>query len=304
MFEIELTVNSLLEEPASQILSEAGAEGCAIYAKSDPLSEDEIWDGLDYDLPEGMCKVVGYVKCHDTDKIINDIKNRISEFKTFGIDFGTYALEVREIMDINWAEEHKKYYQTVFIDDIAVVPVWDKESLKNIKDKKLIILEPGAAFGTGLHETTKMCMKLLRSYTQKGDIVYDIGCGSGILSILASVLGAKKVTAADIDEIAVSAAQKNAALNKINNITVKKGDMTSVCEDKADIIAANIIASILKDIIPNSKKYLKSNGILILSGILTHQSDDIKQVLNNNKFAIINELAEGDWVSISAKNEE
>lgn len=304
MFEIELTVNGIFEEPASQILTEAGAEGCAIYAESEPLSEDEIWDDMNFDLPEGMCKVVGYINSKNIDKTIVEIKNRIDEFKNFGIDFSDYAIDVREIVDINWAEEHKKYYQTVYINDIAVVPSWDDEAIKNNKDKKMIILEPGAAFGTGLHETTKICMNYLNNYVKQGDIVYDIGCGSGILAILASILKAESVIATDIDEVAVSAAKKNIALNDISNISVQKGDLLSVFDKKADVIAANIIAPILRNMIPLTKQFLKNKSVLILSGILADQADDISKVLTDNKFKILNTITEGDWTGIAAENEE
>lgn len=304
MFEIEITVEGMFEEPASQILTEAGAEGCAIYAESEPLSEDEIWDDMNFDLPAGMCKVVGYINSDNIDRTIEQIKNRIEEFKNFGLDFSDYAIDVREIVYINWAEEHKKYYQTVYIDDIAVVPSWDDEALKNNKDKKMIILEPGAAFGTGLHETTKMCMKYLNNYVKQGDLVYDIGCGSGILAILASILGASHIIATDIDDVAVSAAKKNIALNNIANISVQKGDLLSVCDKKADVIAANIIAPILKNMIPQTKQFLKNKSVLILSGILSDQADEISKVLTDNKFTILNTVTEGDWTGIAAENEE
>ncbi|NMC57708.1 MAG: 50S ribosomal protein L11 methyltransferase [Eubacteriaceae bacterium] len=304
MFEIEITVDGMFEEPASQILTEAGAEGCAIYAESEPLSEDELWDDMNFDLPEGMCKVVGYINSDNIDKKVDEIKNRIEQFKNFGIDFKDYAIDVREIVDINWAEEHKKYYKTVFIEDIAVVPSWDDEAIKNNKDKKMIILEPGAAFGTGLHETTKMCMKYLNAYVKKGDLVYDIGCGSGILAILASILKADFVVATDIDDVAVSAAKKNIALNNISNISVQKGDLLSVCDKKADVIAANIIAPILKNMIPLTKQFLKDKAVLILSGILADQADDIEKVLTDNKFKILNTVTQGDWTGIAAENEE
>jgi ribosomal protein L11 methyltransferase len=195
---------------------------------------------MNFDLPAGMCKVVGYINSDNIDNTADDIKNRIEEFKTFGIDFGAYAIEAREIVDINWAEEHKKYYQTVYLDDIAVVPSWDEEAIKNNKDKKMVILEPGAAFGTGIHESTKMCMKYLNKYVKQGDYVYDIGCGSGILAILSSILGAAHIVASDIDDVAVSAAKKNTALNNISNISVQKGDLLSICDKKADVKAANI----------------------------------------------------------------
>ncbi len=304
MFEIEITVDGMLEEPASQILEEIGAEGCAIYAESEPLSEDEIWDDMQFDLPAGMCKVVGYIKTDSADKSVEDIKSRIAQFKEFGIDFGDYAIEVREIVDIDWAQEHKKYYQTVHIDDIAVVPSWDSQAIKDNKDKKMIILEPGAAFGTGLHESTKICMEYLNKYVQRGSLVYDIGCGSGILAILASILGASDVIASDIDDVAVSASKKNIALNSISNISVQKGDLLSVCDKKADVMVANIIAPILKNMIPLAKQFLKDKSILILSGILADQADDVSKVLTENRFKILNTVTQGDWTGIAAQNEE
>lgn len=303
MFEIEIMVKSIMEEPVCQILNELGIDGCAIYNMSEPLSEDELWDDMDISLPEGMCKVVGYINSDHIEKEIEQIKDRMEEFKIYGIDFEDYGIDVREIMDINWAEEHKKYYQVMYLDDIVVCPSWDVEAINNNKQNKLVILEPGAAFGTGLHESTKMCMKFLNEYVKKGDFVYDIGCGSGILSILAAKLGARKVMASDIDELAVSATRKNAALNQLNNIDVKKENLLDICSEKADIMVANIIASILKKIIPQSKHYIRKDGLLILSGILDMQENEMIEFLLENRYTIKKILREGEWVGIAAVNE-
>jgi ribosomal protein L11 methyltransferase len=304
MFEIEIMVKSILEEPVCLILNELGIEGCAIYNMSDPLSEDELWDDFDISLPEGMCKVVGYINSDNIEEQIEQIKNRMEEFKAYGIDFEDYGIDVREIIDINWAEEHKKYYQVMYLDDIVVCPSWDVEAIERNQKKKLVILEPGAAFGTGLHESTKMCMKFLNEHVDKGDYVYDIGCGSGILSVLASKLGAEKVIASDIDEVAVDAAKKNIALNQLNNIEVKQGDLLKGYHQKADIMVANIISSILKTMIPQAGQFIRKDGLLILSGILDTQENEIKECLLKNKYGIKEIIREGEWVSIAAVNKE
>jgi ribosomal protein L11 methyltransferase len=304
MFEIEIMVKSMMEEPICLVLNEIGIEGCAIYNTSEPLSEDELWDDMDVSLPEGMCRVVGYIDSNHIENEIQQIKDKIEEFKTYGIDFEDYGIDVREIMDIDWAEEHKKYYQVMYLDDIVICPTWDVRAIERHQGKKLVILEPGAAFGTGLHESTKLCMKFLNKYVNEDDCVYDIGCGSGILSILASRLGARKVVASDIDEIAVSAAKKNAALNQLNNIEVKQENLLKACSHKADIMVANIIASILKKIIPQAKRFIKKGGLFILSGILDTQENEVKECLLENNYIIKEIMQQGEWISIAAINEE
>lgn len=305
MFEIEVTIGALAEEPLCQIFSELGIDSCAIYTHSEKLTEDELWENENILPPDGLCRVVGYTAQENAESLVAQIEEKIAAFADFGFDLGAYTVDVRQIMDIDWAEEHKKYYAIAEIDNMVICPVWDVDTLTEEQKKKLVILlEPGAAFGTGLHETTRMCMRLLHETVKPGIGVFDVGSGSGILSILASKLGAGLVYAGDIDSLAIAAGIKNSALNEVSNITFLEGDFFASFEGKVDLVVANIIVSILKELIPQAKQRLTPGGKMILSGILDTQLKEMDAVLSQNGFVLLKTLQEGQWVSLLAEKKE
>jgi len=305
MFEIEITIGALAEEPLCQIFSEVGIDSCAIYAHSEKLTEDEIWEAKNLMPPDGLCRVVGYTKEEDTERLVAQIEEKIAAFADFGFELGAYTIDVREIMDIDWAQEHKKYYAVTELDNIVICPLWDKETLtEEQKRKHVILLEPGAAFGTGLHETTRMCMRLLSKTVKAGHSVFDVGSGSGILSILASKLGASHVYAGDSDSLAVAAARKNSVLNEVTNITFFEGDFFASFEGKVDIVVANIILPILKQLTPLANEHLNGGGKLILSGILDTQIEEMTAALTKSGFEITQTLQEGEWIGLLAEKKE
>ena len=184
--------------------------------------------------------------------------------------------------------------------NIVVKPTWEK--YENKESKLLLEIDPGASFGTGSHETTKLCMLALEKYVKKNDVVVDVGCGSGILSVLAAKLNSKKVVAVDIDEMAVEVCKKSLNINGVlDKVEVFKGDLAEKIDLKADVIVANIFAHIIKRLIPDTKRLLNKDGIFISSGIIDDTIDIVRSAYDENGFEILEENKMGDWWSVVGK---
>ncbi|EIA21762.1 Ribosomal protein L11 methyltransferase, partial [Candidatus Arthromitus sp. SFB-1] len=184
-------------------------------------------------------------------------------------------IETQEVLEEDWANNWKKYYHTFKIDNRVVIkPEW--ENYERLNDEILINIDPGMAFGTGTHETTKLCIQMMCKYMKDDYFVYDVGTGSGILGILAAKLNARKVIAIDLDKVSVSAAKYNVKLNNISNIEIIEGNLLDNMNEKGDIIVSNIIAEIICDLIPDVTKVLNEDGIFIISGIIDSKVNLIK----------------------------
>lgn len=203
-----------------------------------------------------------------------------------------------EFFHSNWEEEWKKSYKGFEIGNkIYVKPSWEEA---NVDDKIIIEIDPKMAFGTGTHETTSLCMEYVENQDFSDKKVLDIGCGSGILSILAKKLNAKKVDACDIDEIAVSSAKENAKINDVS-INVFESNLFSNVKDKYDIIFANILAEIIVEMLNDVKSYLNEEGIIVLSGIIKEREELVVSKLKEIDFEIIDTKYKNEWVLISAR---
>ncbi len=210
------------------------------------------------------------------------------------------TFETNKVMEEDWANNWKKYYHTFKINDkIVVKPEWEDYTPQG--DEIMINIDPGMAFGTGTHETTKLCIQMIDKYMKKDYSVYDVGTGSGILAILASKLGAKEVVAIDVDKVSISASKYNIDLNSIKNIDVLHGNLLEKMTFKGDLIVANIIAEIIYDLIPSVKEALSPCGVFITSGIIESKSDLIKGRLKEFNMDIIDELRENGWCAFAVK---
>lgn len=212
------------------------------------------------------------------------------------------TVEVISVNEDDWANNWKKYYHTIKVGEHLVIkPSWiDYEK----KPGDIVVeLDPGMAFGTGTHETTRMCMAHLEKYIDKNSRVLDIGCGSGILSITSVLIGAKSVLGVDIDPVAVKTAKENGEMNgflpPVYNI--KRGDLVSEAEGKYDVVVANIIADVIISVCPDVKDFVSENGVFISSGIIVDRKDDVKDAFLKNGYTIIDEKNEGEWVSFVCK---
>ena len=199
----------------------------------------------------------------------------------------------------DWAESWKQYYKPVMLGKVTIVPAW--EEYEATDGEVIIKMDPGMAFGTGTHETTRLVIRLMQDIIFGGERVLDIGTGSGILSICASKLGAKSANAYDIDPVAVKVARENVILGGCDNITVGVSDLLSGVDltlGKYDFCVANIVADIIIRMLPDIPKYLKEGSPLILSGIINDRAKEVEDAVVQNGFKIEKIISENDWIGM------
>lgn len=302
-FSIKTTGQAI--EAVSEILNRFGANGVAINDPND-LKDSELtsWDYIDESLKteEEFVQIKAYYPDEgEAAKLkIEDIQKTILSIKDY-IDLGEAKIETKIVCDEDWANEWKKHYKPFKIGDrILIKPSW--ENVNKEAQDIIIELDPGMAFGTGTHESTRMCLELLDKYMKKGYEVLDVGCGSGILSITAAKLDASKVLAIDIDSVAVKTSQDNAASNSITHLVeVRKSVIEEIQVQKYNIVVANIIADVIISISNTVKLFLKDQGIFIVSGIIKDRAIDVKSKLSEMGFEIVEEKSDGEWVAIAVR---
>lgn len=295
-------------------LDEIGVEGIEIEDKL-PLSEadkekmfvDILPDPEDND---GTAKVHFYMEpdnC-DPEKVMLQVQDIFQEIKEF-CEIGKGTVTLSETEDKDWINNWKAYFKPFrAANDIVIKPTWEDYETENDSDI-LIEIDPGIAFGTGSHETTKLCIQALDKYVQEGDSILDVGCGSGILSIAALKLGAKHATAIDIDEIAVKVAAENFAVNQIppDRYSLFDGDLISNAFLKVkagtghDIIVANILADVIIPLTSVIRPHLKKDGLYITSGILNTKEEEVRAALEENGFEILSVEHMKEWCCFIAR---
>lgn len=307
--EIQVKTTPENEDIITDILYSAGATGLAI---EDPHDIEEFsrtetdWDFIDPSLIdldfEGILIKAYFSESEDLLEIVELIKNNIERAPQLVGNKPYGEVIIGEVDDNDWAENWKKYYKPKEIGEkIVIKPSW--ESYENLSNRITIELDPGMAFGTGTHETTIMCTEALEKYVSIDSKVYDIGCGSGILSIVAAKLGAKEVVAIDLDELCVKVSKENIKINNVEDIVqVKKGNLLDVISGKANIIVANIIAEIIAKMTCSLNDYLEDDGIFITSGIIIEKIPLVETALLENGFKIIEIKKMNGWACIVASS--
>ncbi len=220
-------------------------------------------------------------------------------FSSLGI---SVSLSTEGMREQDWAESWKKYYKPVSLGRVTIVPAWEDYTPK--ENEVIIKMDPGMAFGTGTHETTRLVIRLMQDEISGGEKFLDMGTGSGILSICASKLGALFCNAYDIDPVAVKVAKENAEADGCENITVGVSDLlqgVDLLRGKYDFCVANIVADIILRMLPDIDKYVKQEGKIILSGIISSRADDVRGAVLENGYRIVRELSENDWVAMLIK---
>lgn len=280
----------------SSAMFDAGAGGVSILDKQDFLDlvkSDVIWDYVDESVLEQseVVKVSTMYELGDKDFEAN-LEANLEELKKNGVQFG--EILKGEIDAADYENEWKKYYNPIKTRNITIVPTWIEYNPG--KDEKIMRLDPGMAFGTGSHATTRMCLELM---DVEGKDVIDVGCGSGILGIAAKICGAKSVYMCDIDAQAVEFATKNAELNNVV-ATIEKADLLEG-EQQADFIFANITADILMRFSKSIGKHLRENGTIVLSGIIDTRLDEVIQCYESAGYQIVERMEIDDWRALKLK---
>ena len=255
---------------------------------------------------EGRLMVNGQEKKEE--EILQEVREELDSLRVF-CDIGEGSISVDETEDIDWINNWKQYFKPFTIDDILVIPSWEQVAPED-QGKMILHIDPGTAFGTGMHETTQLCIRQLKKYVTPQTELLDVGTGSGILSIIALMLGARHAVGTDLDPCAVPAVEEN---KEANHIAPEKFDMMigNIIDDREvqqavgyeayDIVVANILAGVLVPLTPVVVNHLKPGGIYITSGILDVKEQEVRQAVEAAGLKVLEVTRQGEWVSITAQ---
>lgn len=257
-----------------------------------------IWDAIDEDLLEVDADRFELKAYFDASQ-----EKERHAIKKEAQDKG-FEVEERDVPDQDWANDWKSYFHPISIDEgLAIVPSWEDYEPK--EEEEIIILDPGMAFGSGNHATSFLCSRYLREYMKQGDTVIDIGCGSGILSLVAVKSGAEKVIAVDLDPQCMIATEENAQKNNmLDSIDTREGDLFSVVTESADVVVSNIFAEVIIGMLHDVKHHVKPGGIYIASGILKEKLQDVMDALKEEGFELLDDKTDGDWSAVAARRSD
>jgi ribosomal protein L11 methyltransferase len=309
-----LTTTTEAVDLVSSMFDEIGIEGIEIEDNI-PLTDSEtkgMFIDILPDLPpdDGVAKVSFYLEPDsDIEGMMKKVEESLEELSLF-VDLGARTIEESETEDKDWINNWKQFFKPFTVDNILIKPTWEEIPEKD-KDKLLIQIDPGTAFGTGQHETTQLCIRQLRKYITKDTVLLDVGTGSGILGITALKLGAKEVFGTDLDENAITAVKENMETNDIpeEQFKVLQGniiDDTEVQEtvgfEKYDVVVANILADVIMMLQKEIPVHLKKDGIFITSGIINTKEEAVREAFAANEaFEVIEVTYQGEWVSVTAR---
>ena len=308
-YEIRVSTTAEASDAVSDMLTTMGAGGVAIKDPFDIRKELENPNTLDYAddefleaLGEDVIIEAYFEESNDITQLLKDVNKGLENISQF-LELGKGLLGYGEVDDEDWSTAWKKYYKPFQLTDRVVIkPSWEEYESK--PGDIIIEMDPGMAFGTGTHETTKMCSILLDKYVTEGTKILDVGCGTGILSIIASKVGAKSVDAIDIDEVAVRVAKENVQINdEQDKIKIFRGILSDIEKGKNayDIIVANIIANVIIDLSSDIPYYLEKKGLFITSGIIKERKQDVIDACISSGLSLIESLEMGEWVAMVFK---
>jgi len=306
--EIKAFTASESVEAISNIMIEEGAKGVAIEDVLDieNYQEDPFGEIVDKAaLMQGKTGAIVAAYFPETvflPEVLPVIKERITELASFGLDIGENRIEVAQVEEESWADAWKKYYSPKRLTRfLTVVPSWEKYE-PECADERLIVLDPGMAFGTGTHPTTKLTLQALEAVIRGGETMLDVGTGSGVLSIAAAHLGVKEIHAYDLDDVAVARAKENMDLNPVaKDVQVSAGDLLKGVDIQANLIVANILADIIILMLDDAFNLLKDDGRLLLSGIIEDKLGMVLEELSKAGFVVEQTLIQDQWHALIVK---
>lgn len=308
-----LKTRSEVEDIVISTLAEAGVEGVEIEDKV-PLTEQDKQQMFVDILPDGPADDgIAYLNFYldekeDKEALLGSVRQALDELRMF-VDIGEGTITESQTEDKDWINNWKQYFHQFYVDDILITPSWEEVKPED-QDKMIIHIDPGTAFGTGMHETTQLCMRQLKKYVTSGTELLDVGTGSGILSIAALKLGAKHVVGTDLDPCAISAARENLEANDIpegsmdvmiGNIIDDREVQDRVGYEKYDIVTANILADVLVLLTPVILHQMKKGALYITSGIIDEKEETVVNAVKEAGLEIVEITHQGEWVSVTAK---
>ena len=301
------------EDIVSSMLMDIGIQGVEIEDKVPLTAADKEQMFVDI-LPEtGADDGVAYLSFYldeeeDAEKILADVRGGLAELSAW-TDVGEGVIEESQTEDLDWMNNWKQYFHQFYVDDILIIPSW--EDVKPEDSEKMVIhIDPGTAFGTGMHETTQLCIRQIRKYVTDRTRILDVGCGSGILGMLALKFGAAYSVGTDLDPCAVEATHENMQGNGIrpDQYEVMIGNLINDPEiqervgyEKYDIVAANILADVLVELTPVIVSRLKPGGIYITSGIIDDKEQTVVEAVEQAGLEVLEVTYQGEWVSVTAR---
>lgn len=303
------------EDIVISTLAEVGIEGVEIQDKQPLTEEDKAQLFVDI-MPEGPADDgIAYLNFYleeDADKeaILKDVREALDDLKNF-MDIGEATIEESQTEDKDWINNWKQYFHQFYVDDILIVPSWEEVKAED-KDKMILHIDPGTAFGTGMHETTQLVIRQLKKYVTPDTEMLDVGTGSGILGIVALKLGAKHVLGTDLDPCAVPAVAENKEANQIvdetfdmviGNIIDDKAIQDQAGYEKYDIVTANILADVLIPLTPVIVNQMKKGAYYITSGILDVKEEVVVEAVKAAGLTVVEVTHQGEWVSVTARKD-
>ena len=311
--QFRLKTTTQAEDIVSSMLADLGIEGVQIEDKI-PLTEqdkeqmfvDILPDILDDD---GTAYLTFYLdEEEDVAPVLMNVRKELEDMRAF-LDVGECTIEESETEDVDWVNNWKQYFHQFYIDDILVIPSWENVKPED-SDKMVIHIDPGTAFGTGMHETTQLCIRALKKYVTSETEILDVGCGSGILGMLALKFGAKHSLGTDLDPCAIDATHENMEVNgirkdqyevMIGNIIDDKAVQDAVGYEKYDIVAANILADVLVPLTPVIIHQMKPGAVYITSGIIEDKENVVVEAVKAAGLEVLEVNHQGEWVSVVAR---
>ena len=313
--QFRLKTTTEAEDIVSSMLADLGIEGVQIEDKI-PLTQsdkEQMFVDILPDMPEDDgCAYLTFYLDEEVDKheMLLKVRQELEEMRSY-LNVGDCTIEESQTEDVDWVNNWKQYFHQFYIDDILVIPSWENVEAKD-SDKMVIHIDPGTAFGTGMHETTQLCIRQLKKYVTEDTEILDVGCGSGILGMLALKFGAKHSVGTDLDPCAIDATYENMDNNGISrdqyevmigNIIDDKEVQDKVGYEKYDIVAANILADVLIPLTPVIVHQMKKGAYYITSGILDVKEEVVVEAVKAAGLTVVEVTHQGEWVSVTARKD-